>query len=38
VGLSYSDVKTLNRTERATFIELLAEELEQEKNAINKHT
>tara|TARA_R100001086_G_scaffold247446_2_gene181750 strand:+ start:1423 stop:1533 length:111 start_codon:yes stop_codon:yes gene_type:complete len=34
--MSYSDVKTLTRTERATFVELLSEELEREKDAINK--
>jgi len=34
--MSYADVKSLTRTERVTFIELLAEELEKEKNAINK--
>jgi hypothetical protein len=37
IGFSYEDVKTLTRTERATFIQLLSEEMEQEKNALSKH-
>ena len=37
VGFSYSDVKSLSRTERTTFIEFLTDEMEREKNAINKH-
>jgi len=36
VGMSYSDVKTLTRTERATFIKLLSEEMQREKDAVNK--
>jgi len=36
IGLSYSDVKTLTRTERVTFLELLAEEKQREKDALNQ--
>jgi hypothetical protein len=37
VGLSYGDVKSLSRTERSTFIQLLSEENQREQDAINKH-
>tara|TARA_A100000172_G_scaffold41301_3_gene25204 strand:+ start:1955 stop:2074 length:120 start_codon:yes stop_codon:yes gene_type:complete len=36
IGMSYSDIKTLTRSERATFIQLLTEEMQREKDAINK--
>tara|TARA_R100000008_G_C3572083_1_gene162821 strand:- start:557 stop:676 length:120 start_codon:yes stop_codon:yes gene_type:complete len=36
IGFSYSDVKALTRTERVTFLELLAEEKQREKDALNQ--
>ena len=38
IGFSYSDVQNLTRTERTIFIELLMQETERERDAINKHT
>ena len=36
IGFSYSDVKTMPRIDRTVFINLLKEEVEQERNAIER--